>query len=206
MRLSLALLLTTGACSQAGRVPAFSTGTGPELTSSSPTVGIDTIPAGRPRWVKVDVSGLVACGLLSNGIATCWGNGYWGQLEVPDLRFIDIIAGDFFTCGQTEDRAITCWGCENRDGEDEEPTAPCDEVPEEPLTDLQAAYGEACGVSSGGDVVCWGMLSPFDEQSRWKGPFLSWAIGDANLCTVALDGHRRASAPSGRNLVAMSRL
>jgi hypothetical protein len=195
-------LLALGGCSQAGRVPGFSTGTWPELTSASPTVGIDTIPGGRPRWSKVDVSGDVACGLLSNGIAACWGNAAWGQLDVPDERFTDLIAGDAFTCGQTETGSITCWGCENTEG-DEEPTAPCTEMPAEPLTDLQAAYGEACGVSSGGDVVCWGMLSPFEEQDRWPGPFLSWAVGDANLCTIDLGGQTTCygslGTPPGRD-------
>jgi hypothetical protein len=187
MRYKILVLLPTFACSQAGLVPAEGgTAVDPSTTGRPPDA--EAVPGGDPRWMKVDASGSVACGLLSNGIATCWGTGLWGQLDVPDARFVDLISGDFFSCGQTEEGEILCWGCENREGQDEEPTAPCDEAPSERLTGLEAGYNQACGITAEGDLLCWGMLSPFEEQTRWSGPFLGWGIGDANLCTIDPEG------------------
>jgi hypothetical protein len=60
---------------------------------------------------RVATGQLHACVLrASDGRAFCWGNGLFGEAAPPSDRFIDIIAGDWHTCGLKPDRTTVCWG------------------------------------------------------------------------------------------------
>jgi hypothetical protein len=48
--------------------------------------------------------------------AVCWGNGADGKTDAPADRFIDLVAGDWHTCGIRPDRTAVCWG-ENHFGQ-----------------------------------------------------------------------------------------
>ncbi len=61
--------------------------------------------------VKMATGQLHACALgADDGRAVCWGNGVYGETVPPADRFIDIVAGDWHTCGLKPDRTAVCWG------------------------------------------------------------------------------------------------
>jgi alpha-tubulin suppressor-like RCC1 family protein len=83
-----------------------------------------TLVAGE--WVKVAAGGSHTCAIRADGALRCWGKNEFGQLgnslsgssEVslsPDvvnstIRWIDITAGNHFSCGVKEDGTLWCWG------------------------------------------------------------------------------------------------
>ncbi|MEY2679849.1 MAG: hypothetical protein RL661_80, partial [Pseudomonadota bacterium] len=48
--------------------------------------------------------------------AECWGNASGGMTNPPPERFIDLVAGDWHTCGVRPNRTAVCWG-ENEYGQ-----------------------------------------------------------------------------------------
>jgi alpha-tubulin suppressor-like RCC1 family protein len=126
-----------------------------------------------------------ACGLTGDGIAYCWGRNNWGQLGnnsttdsgVPVQtftaeRFIAIAVGEDHTCGLSQNGPM-CWGRASN-GQLGSPLI----SPVEPLegcpggvcrrsptfieagTDLvtiDAYQHSTCGVSSEGEIWCWGV-------------------------------------------------
>ena len=83
-----------------------------------------TLVAGE--WVKVAAGGSHTCAIRSDGALRCWGKNEFGQLgnglsgfgEVslsPDVvnstvSWVDVTAGNNFSCGVKEDGTLWCWG------------------------------------------------------------------------------------------------
>jgi alpha-tubulin suppressor-like RCC1 family protein len=100
--------------------------TGPERCEPSGTLPCSTKPvpvAGAHRFGRVSAGYSHACGVTADFQAWCWGDNIAGQLgdgtthtslapvQVPGLRFRQVDAGLFYTCGVTyPDSHLYCWG------------------------------------------------------------------------------------------------
>jgi alpha-tubulin suppressor-like RCC1 family protein len=115
------------------------------------------------------------CGVTTGDVAYCWGDNTLGALgngteaesssPVPvsgQLAFRTISAGGFFTCGVTLDGAAYCWGM-NRSGQlgngtTDQAAHPSPQRVSAAVTfqSVAVGMGHACGVSTSGEVYCWG--------------------------------------------------
>ena len=84
------------------------------------------------------------------GIVDCWGDGGSGSMDAPSGPFVDVEAGNHFTCGLREDGTLVCWG-EDDEGQLDVPTGAFEEL------SVGALHGCAIAVETG-EVVCWGYL------------------------------------------------
>jgi len=115
------------------------------------------------------------CGVTTSSEAYCWGDNTLGALgdgtqresSSPvrvsgQLAFQSVSAGGFFTCGVTTGGEVYCWGM-NRSGQlgngsTDQDAHPSPEPVRAEVTfrSVVAAPAHACGVSTGGEVYCWG--------------------------------------------------
>lgn len=137
-----------------------------EGTAPVPATGFTAVAAGAQH----------SCGLSGDGAVYCWGRGYNGELGIGTLlpgvagpvhtatavRFRDITAGYYHTCGLGEDDRAYCWGW-NRWGqvgvEDTESVFVREPTPVaggHAFTRLAAGWYHTCGVTRFGEVLCWG--------------------------------------------------
>ena len=72
-----------------------------------------------------------------------------------DVRFVQVSAGLFHTCGLRADGTITCWGAH---GEDERRTETSGllNAPTGSFTQIDAGYQHSCAIRQDGAVECWG--------------------------------------------------
>lgn len=126
------------------------------------------------------------CGLTPEGTAYCWGLGAAGQLgagDLPDpcgpagepacsatplpvagdLRFRSLTAGYGHTCGLTPEGAAHCWGWgefgqlgHGGTGPGASRSAPTPVTGGQRFESLRAGGGFTCGITTGGDALCWG--------------------------------------------------
>jgi len=59
-------------------------------------------------------------------------------------------------------------------------------TPTEAMARVFSGHDSNCGVTTGGDLVCWGALG--SVVPRTKGPFLEVAIGEEHVCALRRDG------------------
>ena len=123
------------------------------------------------------------CALTDGGTAYCWGANAYGQLgdgtgtdrSMPvavqtDRTFTTLSAGALHTCGMTETGAAFCWGYNGYGQVGTETTETCiadgrsrdcSTVPRavdggSGLSQLAAGSYHTCGLSSDGEMACWG--------------------------------------------------
>jgi alpha-tubulin suppressor-like RCC1 family protein len=138
--------------------------------------------AGGYGWGAVDAGVTYGCGLTDTGAAYCWGTGYAGQLGYGGLESTDtpvavagdrswasIRAGAEHTCALTGSGDAWCWGRSDvgqlgtpPDMDETCEYARCVTVPVEvptdlQFTDLQAGDTFTCGITTAGELVCWGV-------------------------------------------------
>jgi alpha-tubulin suppressor-like RCC1 family protein len=133
------------------------------------------------RFVKVAAGGTHSCALTDEGAAYCWGADYFGNLgngtaltepqlraspvEMPaGVRFTTISVGGGHSCALATDGRAYCWGPdlhgEVGDGAPAEPRhAPVPVAAPAGTTFQRISAGLAytCGVTSRGQVYCWGV-------------------------------------------------
>ena len=100
-------------------------------------------------FTEISVGVHVACGLLNEGVATCWkGN------QVPDLlrdkRFKRISSGTFHACALQHDGNVFCWGSDGSGGPPATP--PVDER----FESIGSGVRHSCGLRKDGVIICWG--------------------------------------------------
>jgi alpha-tubulin suppressor-like RCC1 family protein len=99
-------------------------------TGSTASDSLPVMVSGGLVFTRLSAGDGHVCGLLSDGTAYCWGQNDHGQLghgsftdreplPIPvagGLRFREIAAGSYHTCGLTTASGIYCWGA-NRSGQ-----------------------------------------------------------------------------------------
>jgi len=132
--------------------------------------------SGDQTFATVEPGGLNTCGITRDGAAFCWGRNDEGQAGVgrdirtpyvptPVLgghRFAVLAAWTYHTCGVTTEGRGYCWGLNGLgalgDGSGlltatYEPSAVSGGYT---FTQIGAGGGHTCGVTNGGEVLCWG--------------------------------------------------
>jgi alpha-tubulin suppressor-like RCC1 family protein len=129
---------------------------------------------GGQKFSIISAGGFHACGLtVPEGLAYCWGWNALGQLGIgsttssrtpvlvsPNLKFIQISAGNRHTCGVTASGQAYCWGDgsngmlgDNNTLSRLVPTLVAGGVQ---FKSVSAGRFHTCGVSTEGIVYCWG--------------------------------------------------
>jgi alpha-tubulin suppressor-like RCC1 family protein len=136
--------------------------------------------SGERAWAHVEAGYVHTCGVTQDQMAYCWGPDNSGELgdggninarswPIPvsgGLKFTQIVAAEFYTCGVTTDARGYCWGSGPR-GELGNGTTGIQKVPTplgvpptlgQPLALTQISSGDShgCGVTTGGKGYCWG--------------------------------------------------
>jgi hypothetical protein len=151
------------------------------------------------RFKSISAGGMHTCALSTTDRAYCWGANTAAQLGVPlpivgsnapvavsgDLSFASVSAGHAHTCALTTTGAAWCWG-DNYNGATG-PVGPASfrEAPDmvsESLTFTQLALGyvHSCGLTTGGEVYCWG--------GNYNGQLGTTAIGGFSAIPTRLPG------------------
>lgn len=135
----------------------------------------DEISAAPKTGIFVDAGHERTCVIDAAHRATCVGRSEFGDLSVPAYSWETIVAANFrHACGTRRGNGeAVCWGDS------------ADEVPAEAFVQivLGPSDGTTCGLTSGGDVRCWG--TGFGGRSI-DGDFVAIALDQGLIC--ALDG------------------
>ena len=115
-----------------------------------------------------------SCGLTNDGRAFCWGGNHEGQLGTGDTAsaltpqpvaggrlYAEIAAGSYHTCAVATTGTTYCWGYNVTSQLGVPATTQLSRIPVATLgsirfVGLSAGYGHTCGLTSGGDLYCWG--------------------------------------------------
>jgi alpha-tubulin suppressor-like RCC1 family protein len=115
------------------------------------------------------------CGLTTTGAAYCWGGNVEGQLGTGDTAsaltpqpvlggraYVDIVSGSYHTCAIATSGLTYCWGYNATDqlGVSASTTfqspMPVQVSSSVVFSSLTAGYGHTCGLTTTGDIYCWG--------------------------------------------------
>ena len=116
------------------------------------------------------------CGVTSDDRAYCWGSNFHGELGIGSrdqgphprpvavsggLRFAEVRAGAFFTCGRTTDGRIFCWGLNSSGeigtgGDNLRYLRPKEVAGGRRYTQVRVGHNHACAISNAGIPYCWG--------------------------------------------------
>jgi alpha-tubulin suppressor-like RCC1 family protein len=115
-----------------------------------------------------------SCGLTTDGRAFCWGGNHEGQLGTGDTAsaltpqpvagghlYAEIAAGSYHTCAVATTGTTYCWGYNATSQLGIPSTTQLSRIPVATFgsigfVGLSAGYGHTCGLTSGGDLYCWG--------------------------------------------------
>jgi alpha-tubulin suppressor-like RCC1 family protein len=142
-----------------------------------PSISGQTLVSSSLKFTAITAGYHYACGITTDSTAYCWGTNSQGQLgdgttvgsavPVPvagGMKFVDIAAGSFTTCGIAAGSSIGhCWGG-NYNGSIGRETPVRSMVPlpitgDLALRQVTVGAGHACGISLAGKAYCWGQNS-----------------------------------------------
>ena len=143
--------------------------------------------------------------LAASVLTACADNGPVGpQPPAGALKFKDIGAGYYHTCGLTTQGITYCWGHNVLgtlgDGTREQRTLPTRVFGGPTFVDIDVGAGHTCGLSEAGEAWCWGQndegqvgdgtFIPRDRPVKVTGNliFKSVTAGHAHSCGVIADG------------------
>ena len=141
-----------------------------------PRFGAPVAVAGGRVFTQVTAGYDHGCGLLSSGIAYCWGNNLEGELGdsttatryVPTAvaggrLFTQIASGSEYTCGLARTRRAYCWGANyigqlgnNSSGRRANWLVPTAVAGELIFTRIVPGDDHTCGLTGAGRAYCWG--------------------------------------------------
>lgn len=137
---------------------------------------------GGVRFASLATGGETSCGLTADGSLYCWGWTSFARLPyaspttvVPTpmrmaqaLRFARVVPGNRHGCGLTPGGDVWCWGS-NQSGQlgslfafagPQYSFDPVQALPGLKFRDVDVDGDYTCGVTTTGDVLCWGALPP----------------------------------------------
>jgi alpha-tubulin suppressor-like RCC1 family protein len=142
------------------------------------TAGEDSIPAGvigTLTFSSIATGGNHTCGIvLSSGTTECWGDDLAGELgdNNPGTitgtlvivqgshTFVQVVAGEGFTCGLTAPGVAWCWGMNSAgqlgNNTTTEANTPVQVSGGLAFTTISAGGDFVCGLVAGGAAYCWG--------------------------------------------------
>lgn len=128
------------------------------------------------RFTQISVGHSHTCALDGEGAGWCWGDNIHGQvgadttmLEVDepfrvrtDLRFVQVQAGRWHSCGLTAAGAVYCWGSDTSIGTGDEPsyyryTTPQPVLLEGTYVAISSQSYNTCALRDTGALYCWGL-------------------------------------------------
>eukprot|EP01041_Mallomonas_annulata_P004789 gene4789-9547_t len=123
-------------------------------------------------------------GTSVGGKVKCWGNDEYGKLDAPQNRFfVQVVSGQFFSCGITIEQRAVCWGKLER---------PTKDIPGL-FTQLSADRFAICGLMTDGLITCWGRspivnptLLPKLEEGK---VFVQVSCAVEHCCALDDEGH-----------------
>ena len=127
-------------------------------------------------WSSISSGYLHTCGLLSDGVAICWGNNDFGQGSPPrNGRFMAISSGWDHTCALPEGGTPFCWGNDDV-GQSSPPQG-------ERFVAIGSGERHSCGIRESGTPVCWGFYGFYRGIPRELAP------ENDHLVSVSGGGH-----------------
>ncbi len=135
--------------------------------------------APRGAYLQIDLGGESACVLDPYGVAVCWGDNTFGQLNVPDQSyFIDITVADRHACGIETDGGLLCWGSTGYG---------MINAPDGAYVQVDAQNLTTCAIRTDGLTFCWG--NTFTGQAAVPPlVFTDVDLGEFHVCGKADDG------------------
>jgi alpha-tubulin suppressor-like RCC1 family protein len=153
--------------------------TGLALGHGSPNGSTVPVPvSGGLRFTTISAGSLHTCGVTPEGTAYCWGaggvigDGTQNQRSTPTpvaggLMFASVSAGGSHSCGITRSGAAYCWGGASNGRLGDGTTSGTRLTPVSVLgghtftsiavsRDNVSGQGHSCGVTTAGEVYCWG--------------------------------------------------
>lgn len=132
-------------------------------------------PPGGSDFVDVAVGTDHACARRVDGTLTCWGDDGSGRASPPSGVFLDVCATGDKSCGVRSDHTAICWG---NDGSYRPP-------PGVMFDRVACGASYICGLTSAGDVRCWG-----DAEGPYEipGDYRDLDIGGRVVCATRVDG------------------
>ena len=139
-------------------------------------------PAGS--FQQVSAGDRYSCGAKTDGSIVCWGRNpnFERSPTPPKGRFREISTG-LWTCGVEIDSVIVCQNYSPSLAKYGVHTAP-----QGRFQQVSVGRLHACGLKTGGEVVCWG-TDLNGETSPPAGPFQQISAGWRHTCGVKTDGH-----------------
>jgi alpha-tubulin suppressor-like RCC1 family protein len=134
---------------------------------------------------------LHGCAIRKTGQPVCWGdddNGRTGENDGANVNlsaptpvagasgYVQIDAGDAYSCGSLADGSVKCWGSNGQgeigDGTTTQRVTPTDVGGGRGFVEVDAGVGHSCGVTGTGSVYCWGYdangaLGIGSTEERW---------------------------------------
>ena len=157
-----------------------------------------------------------ACGIRTDGSATCWGNNSHGQASAPAGDFTAISTTGTRSCGVRTNGTATCWGMgivkppagsftaistgvtsysgqpDHTCGIRTDGTISCwgsgpPEPPSGTFTAVTASLDHACGLRSDSTATCWGR-SKYGSTNAPGGMFTTIGTGETHTCGLRANG------------------
>ena len=138
---------------------------------------IGTDPISTTGFADISAGTLHLCGISADRTAVCWGDNYYGEVDVPPGAFTAIAAGEDHSCGIRADRTAVCWGDSYRGKLD---------VPPGAFTAIAAGAGHSCGIRADRTAICWGS-NRYGQTDVPPGAFTAIAAGDRHSCGIRAD-------------------
>jgi hypothetical protein len=88
------------------------------------------------------------CAIHADGFVVCWGGNLYGQSSPPPGAFLQITAGNLFTCGLRTDHTLACWGYDYY--------GQVSDTPAGQFKQVAAGTSHACAIREDEQVYCWG--------------------------------------------------
>jgi len=186
---------------------------------------------GDDDWFTVSVGSTHACAIKSDGRLFCWGRNnhgqigtgnrtttYWPTQEASaENEWVQVSAGDEFTCAVKSNGSLFCWGMNGGrlgDGTGGERTVPTAEVTaSHDWIGVATGRRGACGLKTDGRVFCWGAPHSItlDENpqalhfkpvlvSGGTSSFASVTVGESHACGITKNGKLICWGSSSRRL------